>query len=115
MTARAAITCSRSAVFQSPAGGRPLDLGDDQLDDPVEQVVLAPDVAVERHRVDPELLAELAHAQRLEAVAIGELDGDAEDAVAVERRSAFGAVDAGLIHQLISHLTSVRVGAMFTA
>ena len=55
-----------------PARRRSLDLADDDLDDAIEQVVLVADVAVERHGIDAELLAELAHAQRLDAASIGE-------------------------------------------
>ena len=71
------------------------------LDDPVDRSSLLADVAVERHRVDAELLAELAHAQRLEAAAIGQLDGSAKDALAGERRSALDAFGVGLGHHLI--------------
>jgi len=41
---------------------RQLDLARDQLDDAVQEVVLVRDVVVERHRLDPELLAEPPHA-----------------------------------------------------
>ena len=92
------MTCVAEVGRPVAGRGRSFDLADDALDDPVEQVVLAPDVAVERHRVDAELLAELAHAQGLEAVAIREVHRDAEDPVAVERRSPLDAVGAPLGH-----------------
>ena len=67
-----------------------LELADDAFDDAVEQVVLVADVAVERHGVDAEVLAEPAHAQRLEAAPVGEVDGGLQDALAGQRRAAFG-------------------------
>ena len=74
MTARAAISCARRVAFQpSPGSGRPIWPTSD-LDHAVEEVVLVPDVAVDRHRLDAQLLPELAHAERLEAAAIGEVD-----------------------------------------
>ena len=88
ITRRAAIACSRRAAFQSSPGGGSLDLADDDLDDAIEQVVLVADVAVEGHRVDAELLAELAHAQRLDAAPIGEVDGGPKHALAGQRRAA---------------------------
>ncbi len=75
------MTCARRSAFQSPVARRPFDLADDQLDEAVEQVVLVPDVPVEGHRVDPELLAELAHAQRVEPVAVGQLHRDPKHAI----------------------------------
>ena len=80
-----------------------LDLRDDHLDDAVEQVVLVPDVPVEGHRVDVELLAELAHAQRLDPAAIGEIDGRPEDALAGQGCAAFGG-RCFLGHHSITHL-----------
>jgi hypothetical protein len=72
------------------AGWRSLDLTDDDLGDAIEQVVLALDVAVDRHRVDTELLAELAHAQVVEAAPVGEGDAGLEDAFAGEGSAALG-------------------------
>jgi len=57
-----------------PARGQ-VDLGEDEVDHPVEQGLLAGDVVVQRHRLDPERLPELAHAERLEARLVGECDG----------------------------------------
>ena len=62
-----------------------LDLADNDLDDAVEQVVLVPDVAVERHGLDAQLLPEPAHAQPLEAVTVRELDGGKEHALPGQR------------------------------
>jgi hypothetical protein len=36
-------------------------------------------MVVQGHRLDPELLAELAHAERLDAVSIREADGGPQD------------------------------------
>ena len=112
---RAAIACWRRVVFQSPPGvGRSIWPTID-LDEPVEQVVLAPDVAVEGHRVDAELLAELAHAQGLVAASIGELDGGLQHALPGQGRAAlFGRGRLGY-HVDRSILTVYGVVAMFTA
>ena len=87
---RAAITCARRA-FQS-CRRRIVDLADDDVDDAVEQVVLVADVAVEGHRLDAELLAELAHAQGLDPAPVGEVDRGPEHALLVSgaRRSVVG-------------------------
>ena len=45
---------------------------------PVEDVVLVPHVAVERHGLNPEFPPELAHAQRIDAVAVEEVDRSPE-------------------------------------
>jgi len=63
---------------------RRLHLADHDRERAVEQVVLVADMAVQRHRVDGELLAELAHAQRLGSAAIGDIHGRREDALARE-------------------------------
>ena len=62
-------------------GLRQLDLAHDEVGDPVQQVVLVRDVVVERHRLDPELLPEPAHAERLDPVVVGERDGGTEHAL----------------------------------
>ncbi len=69
-------------------GGRRLDLADQEVGHPVEQLVLAADVVVERHRLDAELLADPPHRDRAEALRVGDGDGRAEDAVAVQRHAA---------------------------
>ena len=48
------------------AGYRHIDLAEDEVDDAVEDSLLVGEVVVERHRLDAERLAELAHAERLE-------------------------------------------------
>ena len=62
-----------------------LDLPDHDVDDAVEDVLLVPDVVVERHRVDTEDLAELAHADGVAAASIGELEGSLEDPLLAQR------------------------------
>src|SRR6185295_17901058 len=59
--------------------GRHLDLARHRVDDPVQEVVLVGHVVVERHRLDAELLTELAHAERLEPALVGERDRRAQD------------------------------------
>ena len=81
------------------AGGRRIDLPDDDIDDPIEDVVLVLDMVVERHRVDTELLAELAHADRLAAAPIGEFDGCPEDALLAQRDARSG-IRTSLGHHL---------------
>ena len=44
-------------------GDRQVDLAEDEVDDAVEDLVLVGEVVVEGHRLDAELLAELAHAE----------------------------------------------------
>jgi len=64
------------AAFQPvPLGGGPISLNT-RVDHSVEEVVLAGDVVVQGHRLDPERLAELAHAQRPDAVLVGDIGGN---------------------------------------
>jgi hypothetical protein len=53
---------------------RELPLCEHEVEHPVEQVVLVGDVAVERHRLEPELFSETAHRQRVDAQPVGELE-----------------------------------------
>ena len=76
----------------SPHGGLPvgvlrgwLDLPDHDVDDAVEDVLLVPDVVVERHRVDTEDLAELAHADGVTAASIGEVEGSLKHPLLAQR------------------------------
>jgi hypothetical protein len=52
-----------------------LDLGEDQVDHPVEELALVGHVVVERHRLHPQGLAELAHGEGGEPALVGEGDG----------------------------------------
>ena len=63
---------------------RRLALGEDEVEDAVEQVVLVRDVVVERHRLEPEHLAELAHRHGLDPALVGELERRLEDPLAAE-------------------------------
>ena len=69
-----------------PVAGRRrrLALVEDEVEDAVEEVVLVGDVVVERHRLEPERLAELAHRQRLDPALVGELERRLQDPVAAE-------------------------------
>src|SRR3569833_2959596 len=60
--------------------GRRLDLRDEDVDHPVEQLVLVLDVLVQRHGDDAEVLGERAHADRAEAGPVGERDGGLQHA-----------------------------------
>ena len=80
---RPAVTRQRFAGRdRAPAHRRPpiasdqrqLDLAEDDVDDAVEDVRLVGDVVVERHRLNAELLCELAHRQRLKARLVREGD-----------------------------------------
>ena len=64
----------RIAARQSGSGSTTGISPSDDVAEPVEQVVLVADVAIERHGVDPERLAEAPHAQALEARLVGSID-----------------------------------------
>jgi hypothetical protein len=55
--------------------GAQVQLGDQVVDDALEEVLPAVDVAVDRHRLDAELLAQSAHRQRGQAVLIDKGNG----------------------------------------
>ncbi len=61
------------------------DLGEDQIDHPVQQVLLVGHVVVQGHRLDPDGLAQLAHAERLQTAGVGEFDRGAQDPLPGER------------------------------
>src|SRR5262249_37428006 len=67
------------------AGGQ-VDLAEHGVDHSVEEVPLASDVVVERHRLDSERLAELAHAKRGDPAGVGEGDRGSEHPIAAQRR-----------------------------
>jgi hypothetical protein len=66
------------------AGLRRLDLLEDEVEQPVDQIVLARHVVVERHRLDADLLGELAHAEPLDAVGVGQFERGVQHFLAVE-------------------------------
>jgi hypothetical protein len=57
---------------------------DHAVDHPVEQVLAAGHVAVQRHRLDPEGGAEAAHGQRGQAVLVDEVDRGLQDPFPVQ-------------------------------
>ena len=65
-----------------------LALADDLVHDQVEQAVFAADVPVQRGGAGAELVGELAHAQRGQALAVEELDRGGHDRVAADRVAA---------------------------
>ena len=60
-------------------------LGEDEVDHAVEDVALARDVVVQRHRLDAERLRELAHGEPVDAVRVGDLDGRGQGSLPAER------------------------------
>jgi hypothetical protein len=68
---------------------RQVDLGRDEVDDAVDDLVLPRNVVVERHRLDSELLRDLPHAHRLDPALVGELHRGAQHAIPAQR-SALG-------------------------
>ena len=78
----------------SPEGGLPvvvrprrLELGEDRREHRVEDVVLARDVVVQRHRLDAEACRELAHRQCRDSVGVGERQRLGDDDLAAQRPS----------------------------
>ncbi len=63
------------------------DLAQDDIAQPVEQVVLVADVAVQRHGIDAERLAQAPHAQPFEPALVGDRDRRLEDPRAGQRRT----------------------------
>ena len=57
-------------------------LAEDLLDHALDQVLLAVDVAVQRHRLDAELASEPPHREGVEALAVDEVEGGAEHPIA---------------------------------
>src|SRR5207248_8248657 len=66
-------------------------LADHGIGHAVQEVVLVAHVRVEGHRLDTQLLREPAHADRLDAVPIGELDGSGHHPRSGQLRATFGA------------------------
>src|SRR4051794_6475742 len=58
-----------------------------QLRNPLEETLLVADVAVQRHALHAEGRPELAHAQRIEAIAIDQGQRRSQDALPCESRS----------------------------
>jgi hypothetical protein len=84
---RPAVARQRLARRDGPAShGRPpvlvdrrrLDFAEDDVDHPIEELILVRHVLVERHRHHAELLREPAHAEPVKAVLVGERYGSLE-------------------------------------
>jgi hypothetical protein len=75
-------------------------LGATDLHDPLPEVLLARDVVVERHRLDAELPAEAAHAERSDPVPIRDRNRCLEHALPVERRARRGSLRGPGCHRL---------------
>ena len=67
--------------------GGQFDLAEHDVDHAVEEFALVGDVVVERHRLDAEGLAELAHAQRRDSVLVSERNAGAQHPIARQRCS----------------------------
>src|SRR3979411_1740803 len=63
------------------------DLAHQEIDHATDDLLLAPNVVIERHRLDPEPLADSAHRDRLEPVLVRDLDRGTQHALAAERRA----------------------------
>src|SRR6266849_7128166 len=70
--------------------GRYIDLAEDDIDHPIQDVFLVPHMVVERHRLDPEVLGDLAHAERPEAAFVGEVDGSLEHPLPAQWSTGLG-------------------------
>ena len=55
-----------------------VDLAEDQVDHAVEELVLVGHMVVQRHGLDPEGVAELAHTERRDPALVGEGDGSTQ-------------------------------------
>ena len=75
-----------------------VDLAEDQVDHAVEELVLVGHVVVQRHGLDPEGFAELAHTERRDPALVGEGDGSTQHPLPTQRGSGlvadlvFGAI-----------------------
>src|SRR6202035_206033 len=86
--------------------GGQIDLAEHDIDHAVEHVDLVPDMAVEGHRLDPELMAQLAHAERFDAVPIGEADGGPQDPLPRQGCAALCLSSSSQGHLSAGHLAS---------
>jgi hypothetical protein len=68
---------------------RQCNLGEDNVDHAVEELVLVGDVVVQRHRLDADGLAELSHAERPDPALVREGHRRAEHPCAAQGRSRF--------------------------
>jgi len=82
-------------IMLAIAGGQPKEMGILEfirlfIDHRRDELALVRDVVVERHRLDAQRLAELAHAQRLDAVRVRDRDRLLEHAFSRERLAGAG-------------------------
>ena len=66
------------------ADGRQFDLAENDVDHPVEDVVLVGHVVVQRHGLDAHLLRESAHGERPDSFSVGESNRDLQRALPAE-------------------------------
>src|ERR1700722_2423706 len=83
-----------------------LDLAQDVLRHALQQVVLAAEVPVQRHRGDAQVLGQLADGQRVEPVGVGELERAVDHGALAEPRPL--AVRFRRLRVLVNHLTTVH-------
>jgi hypothetical protein len=69
-------------------GGK-LDLARDEINDAIQDVVLVRGMLVQGHRLDPELFAEPAHRERLEAAFVGKSDRGLQHSFPAQRGAPF--------------------------
>src|SRR3954447_15908128 len=62
--------------------GRAADLAEDDVDHPVEDVLLVRDVVVEGHRFHAELCPQAPHADRVDPLAVRQINGGRQDSLA---------------------------------
>ena len=65
------------------SGGRRVYLAADEVHDAIEDGLLVGHVVVERHHLEPEASGQVAHAQRVDALVVGEFHASRDDAVAL--------------------------------
>src|SRR5580704_16256351 len=82
------------------------DLAPDVLRHALQQVVLAAEVPVQRHRGDAQVLGQLADGQRVEPVGVGELERAVDHGALAEPRPL--AVRFRRLRVLVNHLTTVH-------
>ena len=71
---------------RSPAGARrrEVDLSEHQIDEAIDEVVFAGQVAIERHRGSAQVLGEVSDREGVEATRIGLRPGSAQDPLPAE-------------------------------
>ncbi len=101
-------------VLPAVGGGAPdvrvvVQLAQQELHDAVEQLLLARDVAVERHRLDPEPLAQAPHGEAGQPELVDVREGRGQDPVAVQGHPLGGGglpAHGGQVGVLLVHVAS---------